>query len=104
MLRDVWHPLSHIGYALQLSAVVWGVRAMDVRVYVAWDPEAEVWVAESDDVPGLVTEAPTVEAMLTKLRVLIPELMELNGVPLPGDGDGFPYSLIARDWARGSHA
>jgi predicted RNase H-like HicB family nuclease len=38
---------------------------MEQRAYVVtaiWDDEAKVWVAESDDVPGLVTEAPTLEA------------------------------------------
>ena len=43
-----------------------------------WDPEAEVWVATSDDVPGLATEAPTVEALSEKLRIIIPELLEAN--------------------------
>ena len=55
---------------------------MEQRTYVVhatWDGDANVWVAESDDVPGLVAEAPTPEALLSKLRVLVPELPELNG-------------------------
>ena len=35
-------------------------------------------MAESNDVPGLVTEAPTLEALQAKIRVLVPELLELN--------------------------
>jgi predicted RNase H-like HicB family nuclease len=59
-----------------------------VKVIATWDEEARVWVAESDDVPGLVTEAETLESLLDKLRVLVPELLEENGVwrppaPLP---------------------
>ena len=59
-----------------------------VSVSASWDDEAKVWVAESDDVQGLVTEADTLDALLAKLRVLIPELLEENGVwrppaPLP---------------------
>ncbi|MGH7815565.1 MAG: DUF1902 domain-containing protein [Candidatus Binataceae bacterium] len=57
---------------------------MRSRAYVikaVWDPEAEVWVAESDDVPGLITGAPTIDALIDKLHVLIPELLELNGKP-----------------------
>jgi len=46
------------------------------HVQVDWDPEAGVWVATSDDVPGLVTEAETIEALTEKLRVMIPELLE----------------------------
>ena len=47
-------------------------------VEAVWDNEAKVWVAQSDDVPGLVTEAESSEALLQKLRVLIPELLDAN--------------------------
>jgi hypothetical protein len=50
-----------------------------ILVKAEWDPEASVWVAESDDVPGLITEAESSEALLAKLRVLIPELLVENG-------------------------
>ena len=53
----------------------------EFKVTALWDPEASVWVAESDDVPGLVTEADTVEQLVAKLRVMVPELLEVNGVP-----------------------
>ena len=48
------------------------------RVNATWDPDAAVWVATSDDVPGLVAEATTIEALLDDLRALIPDLLELN--------------------------
>lgn len=48
------------------------------QIHADWDPEAEVWVATSDDVPGLATEAPTVEVLAEKLRTMIPELLEAN--------------------------
>lgn len=48
-------------------------------VRAQWDEEARVWVASSDDVPGLATEADTTEALVQKLKSLIPELLELNG-------------------------
>ena len=35
-------------------------------------------MATSDEVPGLATEAPTLEALVEKLRVMIPELLEAN--------------------------
>ena len=47
-------------------------------VRTEWDTEAGVWVATSDDVPGLVTEAETMEQLIAKLRIMIPELLELN--------------------------
>jgi predicted RNase H-like HicB family nuclease len=48
-------------------------------VRTEWDADAGVWVATSDDVPGLVTEADTMEKLIAKLQILIPELLELNG-------------------------
>jgi predicted RNase H-like HicB family nuclease len=50
-----------------------------------WDPEASVWYANSDDVPGLATEASTVEELMTKLKVMVPELLDLNGWPEEGE-------------------
>ena len=44
-----------------------------------WDAEANVWVATSDDVPGLATEADTIEALSAKLDVMVPELLDANG-------------------------
>lgn len=51
------------------------------EVLAQWDREAGVWVAESEDVPGLVAEAESPNVLAQKLRILIPELLELNGVP-----------------------
>jgi Domain of unknown function (DUF1902) len=50
------------------------------KIDAFWDSEAGVWVAESDDVPGLVTEADTIEALTAKLRKMIPELLFLNNI------------------------
>ncbi len=50
------------------------------RIDAEWDPEASVWVATSDDVPGLATEAATMEVLAEKLRTLIPELLAANAV------------------------
>lgn len=54
------------------------------HVRADWDPEAEVWVATSSDIPGLATEAANLDALTEKLRGLIPELLEANQL-LGGD-------------------
>jgi predicted RNase H-like HicB family nuclease len=54
-----------------MSTTTYSVRA-------DWDGEAEVWVATSQEVPGLCTEAATLEALAAKLRVMVPELLEAN--------------------------
>lgn len=58
-----------------------------------WDDEAAVWVATSDDVPGLVTEAETIELLIEKLRGIIPELLEANGTTLD---ESVPFELLTR--------
>lgn len=72
-----------------------------VRVTAFRDPEADVWVAESDDVPGLITEADTLEELVPKLRVLIPELLEANGKN--GHSD-VPFTLEVKDVAHALEA
>ncbi len=53
-------------------------------VHCTWDADAAVWVATSDDVPGLATGADTLDALVDKLKVVIPELLEANGL-LPAE-------------------
>ena len=61
-----------------------------------WDDQAKVWVATSDDVPGLATEAQTLEQLTEKLEVMVPELLELNGEPHVSE---VPFELLARRFA-----
>ena len=65
-------------------------RPIQVRAF--WDDEAKVWVAESDDVPGLVTEAQSVDQLVEKLKTLIPELLAENGIEACGD---IPFKLVS---------
>ena len=71
---------------IDMGRKVYNIRAV-------WDAEAEVYVATSDDVPGLVTEAATKRELEQKLRVLVPELLELNGVVRAGD-QRIPLHLV----------
>ncbi len=52
------------------------------KVQAFWDWEAQVRVATSEDVPGLVTEASTINILTQKLREMIPELIVLNSIYL----------------------
>jgi len=58
-----------------------------------WDEEARVWVATSDDVPGLATEGETVEGLIERLKVMIPELLEANGNPINHE---VPFEILTR--------
>jgi len=56
---------------------------MKYVVKLIWDPEASVWVATSDDIPGLVLESGSFDALLERVRFAAPELLELNGTECP---------------------
>jgi predicted RNase H-like HicB family nuclease len=64
------------------------------HVTAEWDKDARVWVASSDDVPGLATGADTLEGLIEKLKVVIPELLVENGL-LPTSVEHVPFELRA---------
>jgi predicted RNase H-like HicB family nuclease len=64
------------------------------HIKAEWDAEAAVWVASSDDVPGLATGADTLEELIEKLKIVIPELLEENGL-LPAGTEEVPFSVMA---------
>jgi hypothetical protein len=68
----------------------------EIKIKAMWDAEAEVWIAVSDDVPGLVTEAETSARLVRKLRILIPELLEANGLLNEvGQSEDIPFHLLS---------
>ena len=50
-----------------------------ITVNARWDGEAAVWIATSDDVAGLVVEAEHWDDMISEVRLVLPELLELSG-------------------------
>ena len=70
------------------------------RIRVEWDEEAAVWVASSEDVAGLATGADTLEGLIDKLKIVIPELLEENGLLSQGVSE-VPFSITAE---RTEHA
>ena len=50
-----------------------------ITIQARWDDEASVWLATSDDVPGLVVEADTWPVMIEEVRLVLPELLEISG-------------------------
>ena len=52
---------------------------MIYAINAIWDAEAEVWIAQSDDVPGLILESGSLDALIERLKFAIPEMLELNG-------------------------
>ena len=67
-----------------------------LTVRAVWDDEAQVWVATSDDVPGLATEADDMDALVEKLKTMIPELLDANGV---AHGVDVPFEVLGQRFA-----
>ena len=51
---------------------------MKCVINVIWDNDAEVYIATSDDIPGLVLESGSFDALIEKVRFAAPELLALN--------------------------
>lgn len=50
------------------------------KIEANWDADTKVWVAEGVNFHGLCTEAPTMEKLIKKLDVMVPELLRENGL------------------------
>ena len=72
-------------------------RKSPIRVRAEWDEEAQAWVAEGTNLSGLVTEADTVELLLGKLRVMVPELLSYSPDLAPGFRSEIRVTLVRRD-------
>lgn len=51
---------------------------MEYTIDFTWDNEADVWIATSNDIPGLVLESGSFDALLERTRFAVPELLSLN--------------------------
>jgi predicted RNase H-like HicB family nuclease len=69
------------------------MRKNPLFIRAEWDAEASVWVATSDDVPGLATEGATMEGLIEKLRILVPELLKANEITIDHE---VPFEILTR--------
>jgi predicted RNase H-like HicB family nuclease len=54
------------------------MNIMEYVVDFTWDEEASVWVATSDDIPGLVLEGGSFDALVERVKVAAAELLAIN--------------------------
>jgi predicted RNase H-like HicB family nuclease len=71
-----------------------GARRFSVEA--EWDSEAGVWFVAHSDVPGLATEAATIDQLIEKLKIMVPEMLELNGVIKSGAPSRLPALVAVR--------
>ena len=51
------------------------------RINYMWDSNANVWVATSESVPGLVLEDASLDNLVERVKIAVPELLEINNLP-----------------------
>ena len=51
---------------------------IEVTITFLWDDEAAVWIAESQDVPGLILESGSFDALVERVKNAVPDLLEVN--------------------------
>ena len=64
-------------------------------VHAEWDEQAGVWIATSDDVPGLCCEDATLEGLVDTIVALVPELLVTNHVLEASQIAEVPVHVIA---------
>jgi len=65
--------------------------AMHYSIHIEWDAEVGLWYIADSNVPGLVGEAPTLEAMMTLLHDRVPEMLAENDCPAD---DAIPLQVL----------
>ena len=55
---------------------------MSYTVVLSWDSKASVWVATSEDIKGLVLESGSLDVLIERVRMAVPDLLKLNNQPL----------------------
>jgi hypothetical protein len=52
------------------------------KVALTWDDEAYVWLASSDDVPGLALESGSLDVLMERVKYAVPDLLDLKGADI----------------------
>lgn len=55
---------------------------MNYSVNLLWDTDASVWVATSEDIKGLVLESGSLDVLIERVRMTVPELLKFNHQPM----------------------
>jgi hypothetical protein len=69
---------------LSLWATIFMAMHPTMNIDAQWDPDAEVWVATSADLPGLVVEASSWSSMIEEVSLAVPDLLEVEGKSAAG--------------------
>jgi Domain of unknown function (DUF1902) len=65
------------------------------KVRAEWDEQAGVWIATSDDVPGLCCEGATFEDLIDTVVALVPDLLIANHIVEASEMGEVPVHVTA---------
>jgi len=51
---------------------------MNCKVKLLWDNESNSWYTETDDIPGMTLDSNSFDALLEKVRLIAPDMLEAN--------------------------
>ena len=51
---------------------------MECSINLIWDYESDRWHTETNDVPGMVLESGSFDALVEKVKLIAPDMLELN--------------------------
>jgi hypothetical protein len=57
----------------------------EYKVRLTWDDEAYVWMATSEDVPGLVLESGSIDALIERVKYAVPDMLDLKDTDIKVD-------------------
>ncbi|WP_425463383.1 DUF1902 domain-containing protein [Methylobacterium terricola] len=83
--QDRWPPRSRCGsyrHPRRWSRQSRTAPCPRPAIRIAHDPEADVWSVEESDLPGVSVEAPTADALIARLPVIVADLRDEDD-PVP---------------------
>ena len=51
----------------------------EYTIMLTWDEEASVWIAESNDIPGLILEDNSFDTLVERVKIAVPDILEQDG-------------------------
>ncbi|MCL2365082.1 MAG: DUF1902 domain-containing protein [Defluviitaleaceae bacterium] len=51
---------------------------MDCKITLLWDSESDRWYTKTDDVPGMALDSGSIDALIEKVRMVAPDMLEAN--------------------------
>jgi len=51
---------------------------MDCIVKLIWSDDSNKWYTETDDIPGMVLESNSFDALMEKVQLIAPDMLEAN--------------------------